>query len=103
MVTECYGVRELREPASSIPGDTTFSERWVMNKDQFTARWPEIRSRVRTVWNRLTDRELDQVQGSAEILVGIIQEKYEEPRKVIEMRLAHLIEEPRQQAPETQR
>ncbi len=67
-----------------------------MNKDQFTARWPEIRSRIRTVWNRLTDRELDQVQGSAEILVGIIQEKYEEPRKVIEMRLAHLIEEPRQ-------
>ncbi len=74
-----------------------------MDKDKFMNRWPEIRARIRTRWGRLTDRELNQVQGNAEILIGMIQEKYDEPRKAIEMQLARLIEEPHQEAQEIQR
>jgi uncharacterized protein YjbJ (UPF0337 family) len=64
-----------------------------MNKEQFTRTWPEIRRRIKAHWSRLTDRELDQVLGNSEVLVGMIQEKYEEPRNVIEMQLEHFVEE----------
>ena len=74
-----------------------------MNKDQFTTNWRVIRGRVTTRWNRLTDRDLDQVQGNAEILIGMIQEKYNEPRKAIEMQLGRLVEEPRREGEQTQR
>ncbi len=68
-----------------------------MDKEQFTRNWREIRRRLRTRWNRLTDRELDQGQGNAEILIGMIQEKYDEPRKAIEMQLGRFVEGPRQE------
>jgi uncharacterized protein YjbJ (UPF0337 family) len=64
-----------------------------MDKDQFARAWGEIRARVKGRWNRLTDRDLDQVGGNAEMLIGMIQEKYDEPRKAIEMQLARLVEE----------
>jgi uncharacterized protein YjbJ (UPF0337 family) len=69
-----------------------------MNKDQFGRKWHEIRGRVKAHWSRLTDNELEQVKGSSEILIGMIQEKYDEPRKAIEFQLDRFLEEPRQEA-----
>lgn len=66
-----------------------------MDREQFARAWGVIRARVKGRWNRLTDRELDQVQGNAEVLIGMIQEKYEEPRKAIEMQIARFLEETR--------
>ncbi len=69
-----------------------------MNKDQFGKKWYEIRGRIKAHWSRLTDNELEQVKGSSEILIGMIREKYDEPRKAIEFQLDHFLEEPRQEA-----
>jgi uncharacterized protein YjbJ (UPF0337 family) len=41
--------------------------------------------------NPLTDEELDQVNGDADTLISMIQEKYEEPRTSIEMQLERLL------------
>ncbi len=64
-----------------------------MDKEQFARHWDAIRGPVKARWSRLTDRELDDVQGNAEVLIGMIQEKYEEPRKAIEMQLGRFVEE----------
>ncbi len=58
-----------------------------MRKDQFARQWPEIRMRVQAHWSRLTKEDLDQVEGSADILIGTIEEKYGEPRQAIEVQL----------------
>ena len=44
-----------------------------MNKDEFGKKWHEIRGRVKTHWSRLTDNELEQVKGSSETLIGILE------------------------------
>ena len=62
-----------------------------MDKGQFGSRWPEVRRRVKTNWSRLTDEELNQVNGDADTLISLIQEKYEEPRVSIEMQLDRLL------------
>jgi len=62
-----------------------------MDKTRFGSRWPDVRRRVKSNWNRLTDDELDQVNGDADTLISMIQEKYQEPRASIEMQLQHLV------------
>ncbi|HEV2358833.1 MAG TPA: hypothetical protein VGZ23_14665 [bacterium] len=64
-----------------------------MDKARFETRWPAVRQRVKANWNRLSDEDLNQVNGDADTLVGMIQEKYEEPRVSIEMQLNRLLEE----------
>ncbi|NIZ01049.1 CsbD family protein [Thalassospira lucentensis] len=47
-----------------------------MNWDQIAGRWKQMRGDVKSEWGRLTDDEVDQVEGKQEKLVGIVQEKY---------------------------
>lgn len=58
-----------------------------MDNNRFAARWPDIRRRVKSNWGRLTDDDLDMVNGDAGTLVSMIEEKYQEPRTSIEMQL----------------
>jgi uncharacterized protein YjbJ (UPF0337 family) len=62
-----------------------------MDKSRFGSRWPDVRRRVKSNWSRLTDEELDQVNGDADTLISMIQEKYQEPRTSIEMQLERLL------------
>lgn len=66
-----------------------------MHKEQFTAQWRQLRGRVKAEWGKLTDNELDQIEGNYDMLVGKIQEKYGLAREQIGRRLdAFLTEEP---------
>lgn len=47
-----------------------------MNKHQFEGNWKEIKGKVKEQWGKLTDDELDQMEGKAEQLVGAIQKRY---------------------------
>jgi uncharacterized protein YjbJ (UPF0337 family) len=62
-----------------------------MNRDEFARRWPEIRRRVKEHLKRLTDEDLDNVEGSSELLIGLIEEKYGEDRRAIEIELQHML------------
>ena len=63
-----------------------------MDKSQFAAAWTQIRPQVKARWTRLTDEELNQVQGDPDTLVSVIAEKYEEPSQAISLQIKHLME-----------
>ncbi|MEQ8843369.1 MAG: CsbD family protein [Phycisphaerales bacterium] len=47
-----------------------------MNTETLQANWKQLKGKAKERWGKLTDDELDQVQGQAEQLAGKIQEKY---------------------------
>ena len=47
-----------------------------MNQDIFEGKWTEMKGQVKEWWGKLTDDDLDRVEGKADQLVGILQQKY---------------------------
>jgi uncharacterized protein YjbJ (UPF0337 family) len=47
-----------------------------MNKDVFKGKWNQLKGNVRKQWGNLTDDDVDQIKGDAEILLGRLQERY---------------------------
>ena len=47
-----------------------------MNSDQLKGKWKQMKGSVRERWGKLTDDDLDVIDGQAEQLVGTIQERY---------------------------
>ncbi len=47
-----------------------------MNRDTLKGQWTQFKGHVRKQWGKLTDDDLDQIHGDAEILAGKIQERY---------------------------
>jgi uncharacterized protein YjbJ (UPF0337 family) len=47
-----------------------------MNTDVLKGKWNQLKGNVRKQWGKLTDDDVDKVQGDAEILLGRIQERY---------------------------
>lgn len=63
-----------------------------MNRDALMGKWKQIRGEIKQQWGKLTDDELDQVEGSYDILVGKIQEKYGQSREEVERSLDEMLE-----------
>jgi uncharacterized protein YjbJ (UPF0337 family) len=47
-----------------------------MNDDILKGKWAQLRGRVKAQWGRLTDDEIDQLDGRLDQLVGKVQERY---------------------------
>lgn len=47
-----------------------------MNEDILKGKWKQISGRVKKEWGKLTDDDLDKIDGSSEILEGKLQERY---------------------------
>lgn len=47
-----------------------------MNSETFKGQWKQLKGHVRKQWGKLTDDDLDQIRGDAEVLAGKIQERY---------------------------
>ena len=47
-----------------------------MNQDTLKGQWTQLKGKVREQWGKLTNDDLDQIQGGGEQLVGRIQERY---------------------------
>jgi uncharacterized protein YjbJ (UPF0337 family) len=52
-----------------------------MNTDVLQGKWTQLRGNVRKQWGKLTDDDVDKIQGDAEILMGRIQERYGRSRE----------------------
>ena len=47
-----------------------------MDKEILKGKWLRVKGDVRTWWGRLTEDEVDQIQGDAEKFVGKLEERY---------------------------
>lgn len=47
-----------------------------MNNDIIEGKWKQMRGEAKSWWGKLTDNDLDRAAGKAEVLVGLLQEKY---------------------------
>ena len=60
-----------------------------MNWDQVAGSWMQFRGKVKEEWGRLTDDDLDVINGKRDQLVGKIQERYglarEEAQRAVEL------------------
>lgn len=51
------------------------------NRDILMGKWKQLRGRVRKQWGKLTDDQIEQIGGSYERLVGVLQERYGQLRQ----------------------
>jgi uncharacterized protein YjbJ (UPF0337 family) len=47
-----------------------------MNQDILKGKWNQLKGNARKKWGKLTDDDMDRIQGNAEIMIGVIQERY---------------------------
>ncbi len=47
-----------------------------MNEYRFKGQWNELKGKVKEQWGKLTDDELDRIDGQTDQLVGAIQKHY---------------------------
>ena len=47
-----------------------------MNADVLKGKWLQLKGEARQQWGKLTDDDLDQIEGNAEKMVGKLQERY---------------------------
>ena len=47
-----------------------------MNWNVIEGNWKQVKGSIQENWGKLTDDELDQIDGKREKLIGVIQEKY---------------------------
>ena len=62
-------------------------KRGIMNQATLKGQWLQIKGQVRKQWGKLTDDEIDQIQGDAEILLGKLQQRYGYSREQAEQEL----------------
>lgn len=47
-----------------------------MNRDILEGKWKQVRGEMKNWWGKLTDDDLDRIEGNTEKLIGILQERY---------------------------
>lgn len=47
-----------------------------MNWDRVEGNWKEVKGKAKQQWGKLTDDEIDQLEGNSQILAGKLQERY---------------------------
>jgi uncharacterized protein YjbJ (UPF0337 family) len=55
-----------------------------MNNDIVAGKWKQLTGKAKAAWGKLTDDELTRVEGNAERLSGLIQERYGKSKDVAE-------------------
>jgi uncharacterized protein YjbJ (UPF0337 family) len=68
-----------------------------MNKERFAGMWKQLKGGIKQQWGKLTDDEIDRMEGSWERLVGMLQERYGIERAEAEKQLEEFLEQTKQE------
>lgn len=52
-----------------------------MNQDIIQGKWKQLKGSIKSQWGKLTDDDLDRIEGNREKLAGLIQEHYGKTRE----------------------
>ena len=63
-----------------------------MNRDILAGKWMQVRGQVKQTWGKLTDNDLDRINGGYDELVGLVQERYGYARDQAEKEVTHFID-----------
>ncbi|MBT0962867.1 CsbD family protein [Denitromonas iodatirespirans] len=55
-----------------------------MNRDTLEGNWKQLKGSAKKQWGKLTDDDLDVIEGQREVLAGKLQERYGISREVAE-------------------
>ena len=64
-----------------------------MNKDIFEGKWKQLRGEIRGWWGKLTDNDVDKVNGQFDVFIGLLQERYGYTREQAEDELDQQLKE----------
>lgn len=63
-----------------------------MNSDTLKGQWKQVVGRAKESWGKLTDDELLKVEGNAQRLTGLVQERYGVTREEAENQVQRFID-----------
>ena len=63
-----------------------------MNQDTLKGQWKQLIGKAKTTWGKLTDDELLKIEGNAQRLTGLVQERYGASREDAEMQVKKFFE-----------
>lgn len=64
-----------------------------MNKDILQGKRRELKGLVKEQWGKLTDDDLDRIEGQAERLVGLLQQRYGYAKEKAEQEYKRIMEQ----------
>jgi hypothetical protein len=63
-----------------------------MRVQELQPNWAALKVLAKARWRKLTEEDLDEIQGNPERLVRLLQERYGYPRNLVLMELGHFLE-----------
>ena len=63
-----------------------------MTVHQFPGEWSQRKESAKNRWGKLTEHDLDQIEGNAETLVRRLQERYGYPRQLVLLELGNFLQ-----------
>jgi len=63
-----------------------------MNQDTLKGQWKQLVGKAKTTWGKLTDDELLKIEGNAQRLTGLVQERYGASREDAEKQVKKFFE-----------
>jgi uncharacterized protein YjbJ (UPF0337 family) len=63
-----------------------------MTWDEIKGNWRQYKGRIKEKWGKLTDDDLDRIEGKRDQLLGILQSRYGKTREAVEREI-HEFEE----------
>jgi uncharacterized protein YjbJ (UPF0337 family) len=80
-------------PNALIQNKRRFTMNVTYNKDVLAGKWKQTRGKVKQMWGKLTDDDLERISGQVDVLVGKIQERYGYTREQAEQEVAKFIDQ----------
>jgi uncharacterized protein YjbJ (UPF0337 family) len=70
------GLSHRQFAASLVFPNDDFERKTHMNQDQAGGKWKQFKGKVKEQWGKLTDDDLQMVEGKQDQLIGRLQERY---------------------------
>jgi uncharacterized protein YjbJ (UPF0337 family) len=68
------------------------NKEFVMNDNQVSGKWNEVKGEIRSAWGKLTDDELEETKGDAQSIQGLIQQRYGEKEETIKEKISNVFD-----------
>ena len=63
----------------------------MLNQDQITTLWPQMKVAIRNIWGSLSEEEVERTHGDFSALASLVQEKFGEDREQISLKIDQLM------------